>query len=86
MRAALVYELPSFDTGLFSATEFLMSGGNAQLLIKVAEQSNIVLKFQRVRWHEFTAVYNCSTDQIQTPAGTQLPPPVGGSNSSTLMP
>ena len=66
MRAALVYELPSFDTGLLSATEFLMSGGNAQLLIKVAEQSNIVLKFQRVRWHEFTAVYNCSTDQIQS--------------------
>jgi hypothetical protein len=43
-----------------------MSGGNAQLLIKVAEQSNIVLKFQRVRWHELTAVYNCSTDQIQS--------------------
>jgi hypothetical protein len=43
-----------------------MSAGNAQLLIGVAEQSNIVLKFQRVRWHEFTAVYNCSTDQIQS--------------------
>jgi hypothetical protein len=62
MRAALVYELPSFDTDLFSATEFLMSGGNALLLIKVAEQSNILAKFQRVRWKEFNAVYNCSTD------------------------
>jgi hypothetical protein len=24
------------------------------------------LGFQRVRWHEFTAVYNCSTDQTQS--------------------
>jgi len=32
----------------------------------LAYESNIVLKFQRVRWHGFTAVYNCSADQIQS--------------------
>jgi hypothetical protein len=65
MRNALVYDFPPFDTGLFDAAEFLMSGGNAQLLIKIAEHSNIILQFKHVRWHEFTALFNCSAEQVE---------------------
>jgi hypothetical protein len=66
MPAALVYDFPTFDTGLFNAAEFLMSGGDAQLLVKVAEHSDIILQFKRVRWHEFTALHNCSAEQVKT--------------------
>ena len=66
MRIALVYDFPPFDTGLFEAAEFLMSGGNARLLIKVAEHSEIIVQFKRVRWHEFTALYNCSSEQVES--------------------
>jgi hypothetical protein len=66
MRIELVYDFPPFDTGLFDAAEFLMSGGNARLLIKVAEHSDIILQFKRVRWHEFTALYNCSAEQAKS--------------------
>jgi hypothetical protein len=66
MRIALAYDFPPFDTGLFEAAEFLMSGGNARLLIKVAEHSEIIVQFKRVRWHEFTALYNCSAEQVKS--------------------
>jgi hypothetical protein len=66
MRITLVYDFPPFDTGLFAAAEFLMLGGNVRLLIKVAEHSDIILEFKRVRWHEFTALYNCSPEQIKS--------------------
>lgn len=66
MRVALVYDFPPFDTGLFEAAEFLMSGGNAQLIIKVAEHPEIIVQFKRVRWHEFTALYNCSAEQVKS--------------------
>jgi hypothetical protein len=55
MHIVPIYDFPPFDSGLFDAAEFLMSGGNARLLIKVAEHSDIILQFKRVRWHEFTA-------------------------------
>jgi hypothetical protein len=60
----LAYDFPQFDTGLFDGAEFLMSGGNARLLIKVTEHPSIILHFERIRWHEFTALHNCSADQI----------------------
>jgi hypothetical protein len=66
MRTAPVYDFPPFDTGLFIAAEFLLSAGNARLLIKVAEHSDIVLLFNRVRWHAFTAIYNCSAEQVKS--------------------
>ena len=66
MNIVPVYDFPPFDTGLFAATEFLMSGGNARLLIRVEEHSDIILQFKRVRWHEFTALYNCSTEQVNS--------------------
>jgi hypothetical protein len=66
MLPAPVYDFPPFDTGLFAGAEFLLSGGNARLLIKVEEHSDIVLHFNRVRWHEFTATYNCSVEQVKS--------------------
>jgi hypothetical protein len=66
MRVEMIYDFPPFVSGLFDAAEFLMSGGNARLLIKVAEHSDIILQFKRVRWHEFTALYNCSAEQAKT--------------------
>jgi hypothetical protein len=42
MNFAVVYDFPPFDTGLFDDAEFAISGGNARLLIRVAEHSNIV--------------------------------------------
>ena len=43
-----------------------MSGGGAELTIHVAEleQSPIRIRFDRVRRHLFTALYNCSSDQV----------------------
>jgi hypothetical protein len=49
MRIAVVYDFPPFDAGLFDAAEFLISGGNARLLIKVAEHSDIILRFKKLR-------------------------------------
>jgi hypothetical protein len=66
MRIAPVYDFPPFDTGLFAAAEFLMSGGNARLLVKVEEHTDIILQFKRIRWHEFTALYNCSSEQVSS--------------------
>jgi hypothetical protein len=66
MRTALVYDFPPFDTGLFDTAEFLMSRGDARLLIKVTEHSKIILQFKRVRWHEFTALNNCSAEQVES--------------------
>jgi hypothetical protein len=62
----LVVDLPQFDTGQYEDSEFLMSGGDAELTIHVAElkQSPIRIHFDRVRWHLFTALYNCSSDQV----------------------
>ncbi len=66
MNVYVVYNFPPFDAGLFDEAELTISGGNARLLIRVAEHSNIALQFQRARWHEFTALPNCSADQVNT--------------------
>jgi hypothetical protein len=58
--------LPSFDTGLYEGFEFLMSQGNATLTICVTERPPIAVKFERVRWHEFVALYNCSAEQVSS--------------------
>jgi hypothetical protein len=77
MRTTLVYAFPPFDTGLFSGAECLLSGGNARLLIKVEEHSDIVLHLNRVRWHDFTASYNCSVEQINSAFFVSSPKFVG---------
>jgi hypothetical protein len=61
-----VFCLPSFDTGLYEGFEFLMSQGDATLTFRVTERPPIAVKFERVRWHEFVGVYNCSAEQINS--------------------
>lgn len=61
----IVIRLPSFDTGCYEDSEFVMSGGDAILTIHVAEMKPIKINFSRVRWHQFTALYNCTPEQIE---------------------
>jgi hypothetical protein len=61
----IVTRLPSFDTGSYEGSEFLMSRGDAVLTIHVADMPSIKINFSRVRWHQFTALYNCTPDQIK---------------------
>jgi hypothetical protein len=63
MGIAVVYDFPSFDTGLFEGAAFSIANGDAQLVVHVAEHDDVVLSFKRVRWHEYTALYNCTTEQ-----------------------
>ena len=65
MSTKLVCELPSFDTGQFEGAEFTMAGGNARLTIHLAEMEDLTIEFKRVRWHQFTALYNCTVEQIE---------------------
>ena len=41
-----------------------MTGGDAVLTIHVSGIPSIKLHFARVRWHQFTALYNCTPEQI----------------------
>ena len=43
-----------------------MARGDAKLVVHVAEEPDVVVTFKRVRWHEFTALYNCSCEQVST--------------------
>ena len=58
--------LPEFDTGKYEGCEFLMSGGNGKLTIYINEIAPFAIVFHRIRWHEFTALYNCSVEQISS--------------------
>ena len=60
-----VLTLPKFDTGRYEDCDFLMSGGDARLTIHVSGIAPINIQFYRARWHQFTALYNCSTEQIE---------------------
>jgi hypothetical protein len=64
MPVTVVSEFPPFDTGQFEGAEFHMSQGDAQLVTHVAAEDDVVVTFKRVRWHEFTAKYNCSAEQV----------------------
>jgi hypothetical protein len=66
MGIALVYDFPTFDTGSFEAAVFSMAKGDAELVISVAEHDDIVLHFKRARWHQFTALYNCTPEQVKS--------------------
>jgi hypothetical protein len=65
VQVATVAEFPSFDTGQFEGAEFTMSKGDAELVVHVAGEDDVVVAFERLRWHEFTALYNCAPWQIQ---------------------
>lgn len=66
MGIVLVYDFPAFDTGQFEGAAFSMAKGDAELVISVAEHDDIVLRFKRVRWHQFTALYNCTPEQVKS--------------------
>ena len=66
MPTIVVSELPSFDTGQFEGAEFHMVRGEGQLVVHVAGEPDVVVTFKRIRWHEFTALYNCSPEQVST--------------------
>ncbi len=57
-------ELPEFDTGEYEGSEFYMTDGDARLTINITDRKPFVIAFSRIRWHEFTALYNCTADKI----------------------
>jgi len=61
---SVVSEFPPFDTGQFEGAEFRMSQGDAELVVHVTGEPDVVVTFKRIRWHEYTALYNCSSDQV----------------------
>jgi hypothetical protein len=60
----VVSEFPPFDTGQFVGAEFHMVGGDARLEVHIAGETDVLVTFKRIRWHEFTAWYNCSSEQV----------------------
>jgi hypothetical protein len=66
MSIRVLYEFPSFDTGAFSSASFSMDGGDARLSVLIEGLDEIVLSFTRARWHQYTANYNCSDEQIRS--------------------
>jgi hypothetical protein len=64
MRTVLNLPGPTFDTGQYEGAEFLMRGGDASLTITFSGRPNATILFRRVRWHQFTALYNCSPEQV----------------------
>lgn len=57
--------LPEFDTGQYEGCELLMAKGSAILTIRITGNPPFALHFQKVRWHQFTALYNCASDMIE---------------------
>ena len=54
-----IIELPEFDTGQYEGCEFHMLGGDASLLLRLAERPNFEFRFTRVRWHRYTQLHSC---------------------------
>jgi hypothetical protein len=65
MTTELIIELPKFDTGLYEGCEFIMSGGDARLTLVFSELPAFRISFSRARWHQFTALPNCSVEMIE---------------------
>src|SRR5687767_2008168 len=66
MNSKMIYDLPPFDTGQYEGCEFHMQAGGASLLIHVAELGTLTISFRRVRWHQFTALPNCSLEIVKS--------------------
>ena len=58
-------ELPEFDTGLYEGCELHMLNGGALLMVNIAENPSFSIRFNKVRWHQFTALPNCSAEMIE---------------------
>lgn len=65
MPVQTVLELPEFDTGEYRGCEFCMSEGDARLTVHTLVRQPFSICFKRVRWHQFTALYNCSAEMIE---------------------
>ena len=61
----LIIELPEFDTGQFESCEFVMSDGGARLTVLLSELPAFKISFSRVRWHQFTALPNCTAEMVK---------------------
>jgi hypothetical protein len=64
MPASTVFDLPSFDTGQYEDCVFSMSDGGATLTLHVADLPVLAFRFNKVRWHQFTALYNCTPEMV----------------------
>jgi hypothetical protein len=64
MRLSTVIELPAFDTGQYDGSDFRMLDGGATLTVKLLETANFSIQFKKVRWHQFTALPNCTPEMI----------------------
>ena len=65
VKTEQVAALPKFDTGQYEGCEFMMSGGDARLTIRLSELPAFEVNFHRARWHQFTAMPNCSVEMIK---------------------
>ena len=65
MTTELIIELPEFDTGRYEGCEFVMSGGDARLTVLLSELPAFRIGFSRVRWHQFTALPNCTAEMVK---------------------
>jgi hypothetical protein len=66
LTTELIIELPKFDTGLYEDCEFVMAGGDAKLTLRFSELPPFGIGFSRARWHQFTALPNCSVEMIES--------------------
>jgi hypothetical protein len=64
MAANAAIELPSFDTGQFEGCELAMANGGATLSVHIAGRQPFLIRFGKVRWHQFTAAPNCTAEMI----------------------
>jgi hypothetical protein len=64
MPASVAIELPPFDTGQYEGCELKMTQGNAVLTLHVTDLSSLAIRFSRVRWHQFTALPNCTEEMV----------------------
>jgi hypothetical protein len=60
-----IIAIPAFDTGEYEGCDFAMSEGGALLTIRAASIPPFSIQFKKVRWHQFTAKYNCTPEQIK---------------------
>jgi hypothetical protein len=64
MPASVTVELPPFDTGQYEGCELTMADGSAALTIRVTGLAPLSIHFNRVRWHQFTALPNCTQEMV----------------------
>jgi hypothetical protein len=64
MPATVAIELSPFDTGRYEGCELTLADGSAALTLRVAGLAPLSIRFNRVRWHQFTALPNCTPEMV----------------------